>query len=56
VAYREPYGLDDFPPDPWDETFGIEVYDLVIISRRGKGEGPYPRAYVCRKPRPDLPR
>jgi len=58
VAYQEPYGLDDFPPDPGEPTFGIEVYDLVIISRQGKGQGPYPRAYVCRShlaPRSHLP-
>lgn len=55
VAYREPSGLDDFPPDPRDVTFGIEVYDLVIIARQGKGQGPYPRAYVCRSPRSHLP-
>jgi hypothetical protein len=47
VPYREPYGLDEFPADPSRVTFGVEEYLLVIISHAGKGQAPYPRAYVC---------
>ena len=46
VPYRVGHPLDE-PADPQALAFGIERYDLVIMSRQGKGEGPYPRAYVC---------
>ena len=48
VPYREPLSLDEFPPDPFRVTFAVEEYLLVIISHVGRGQAPYPRAYVCR--------
>lgn len=50
VAYREP--ADPFEPDalanesPDVATFGIDVYDLVIFPREGRGQGPTARQYV----------
>ena len=50
VAFRVP--AEPFEPDalanesPDSPTFGIDIYDLVIFPRGGKGQGPTARQYV----------